>query len=176
MVARLHRWPLGIVSLLVVLAPASCSLRGGDDQGPDCPGEVAGCPRDATVGNIGDGDSFRLEDGERVRLIGIDTPEVDEGECYAIEARDALRELMPRGSRIRLTFDEERTDRFGRTLAYVTVLGDEPTVQVNLELARLGYAEPLVVQPNDSMADEIAAAAADAREAGLGRWGACPAN
>lgn len=171
MAARVSRL-LVVGALTAALAPAACGLRGGGDNGPDCPEEVDGCPRFATVGDIGDGDSFRLEDGERVRMIGIDTPEVDEGECYAIEARDALRELMPRGSRIRLDVDEEHTDRFGRTLAYVS--REDDGLFVNLELVRRGFAEPLVVRPNTAHAEDFADADEEARAEGVGRWGSCP--
>ena len=153
-------WPCLLVLLLAGVALSERDGSGGDDYD-----DVV------VVGDIGDGDSFRLQDGERVRMIGIDTPEVDEDECFAAEARDALRELMPRGTAIRLTYDLERRDRFGRTLAYVHRASDD--LFLNLELVRLGYAEPLVVEPNSAHADEIADVAFEARAAGVGRWGAC---
>jgi micrococcal nuclease len=158
--------------LVAVLVVAALSEQ-GDPGGSGAPDRAGGSADDrvVVVGDIGDGDSFRLEDGERIRMIGIDTPEVDEGECFATEARDALRELLPRGTAIRLRFDEERTDRFGRTLAYVHRDADD--LFVNLELVRLGYAEPLVVPPNVAHADEIAASSSDALAERLGRWGAC---
>ncbi len=111
-----------------------------------------------------DGDTLRLGE-ERVRLIGIDTPE--RGECFADRATERLRELA--GRRVRLVYDEERTDRYGRTLAYVFA-GD---VHVNAALLREGLAEPLVVRPNDRYADTFARLARRARGAGRGMWSAC---
>ena len=137
-------WSGLLVAVLVVAALVGPGPGRTDPGALEGTGASAG-DRVVVVGDIGDGDSFRLEDGERVHMIGIDTPEVDEGECFAIEARDALRELLPRGTAIRLRFDEERTDRFGRTLAYVHRDADD--LFVNLELVRLGYAEPLVCRP-----------------------------
>jgi micrococcal nuclease len=162
-------WSGLVVAVLVV---AALSEQDGADA-PSAPEGAGGSPDDRVVlmGDIGDGDSFRLEDGERVRMIGIDTPEIDEGECFAIEARDALRELLPRGTAIRLRFDDERTDRFGRTLAYVHRDADD--LFVNVELVRLGYAEPLVVPPNVAHAEEIAASSGEALADRVGRWGAC---
>jgi len=77
---------------------------------------------DVRVGSITDGDTLRTSDGMRIRLIGMDTPEV--GAYYAIEATAHLAELVPVGSAIRLVYDVERLDRYGRTLAYVYRLPD----------------------------------------------------
>jgi micrococcal nuclease len=117
-----------------------------------------------------DGDTIRvrLPSGrvERVRYIGVDTPET--GACFAREAR-AFNARSVGGRDVRLVPDVEARDRYGRLLAYVHA-GD---VDVGAELLRGGYAEPLVVPPNDRRAARFAALAADARSAGRGLWSAC---
>lgn len=124
-----------------------------------------------------DGDTLVLADDTRVRLIGIDTPETVDPrrpvECFGHEASNRLRELLPPGTRVRLEYDIERTDRYGRTLAYVHRAGDG--LFVNLAMAREGYAEQLTVPPNVAHAHEIGAAVEAARAQRLGLWseGAC---
>lgn len=128
--------------------------------------------RDVEVTSITDGDTFRAGD-ERVRLIGIDTPEISGGlECFGREATDALTRLIPPGTRVRLVADVEPEDRYDRTLAYVYRLSDG--AHVNLVMARDGYATPLTVPPNVAFEGAFADAAREAREAGRGLWSACP--
>jgi micrococcal nuclease len=110
---------------------------------------------------------------ETVRLIGVDTPEVDwyggEGECFGPEAaRYAQGRLSDRS--VVLAFDRDPRDRYGRLLAYV-ILGSE---LFNLTLADAGYAVTLEVPPNTARAEELRAAEASARERGVGLWAACP--
>lgn len=124
--------------------------------------------REVTVTSITDGDTLRAGD-ERVRLIGIDAPEVDGAECGADAATAALERLVPVGARVLLVSDQEPTDRYDRTLAYVHRASDG--LHVNLALAREGYATPLVVEPNDAHAAEIEAAARGAVADRNGLWG-----
>ena len=122
-----------------------------------------------------DGDTFHVRRGTRdvtIRLIGIDTPEVDwyggDAECYGSEAGRFARKLLA-GERVRLEYDEERRDQYGRTLAYA-YLG---TRMVNVVLLRRGYAQVTIYQPNDRYAERFRAAESEARAAGLGLWSAC---
>lgn len=127
--------------------------------------------RDVVVTSITDGDTFRAGD-ERVRLIGIDTPEISGGvECYGHEASDALAALIPVGTEVRLVTDVEPVDRYDRTLAYVYRTSDG--LHVNLRMAADGFASPLTVPPNVAHAEDFVAAAGEARDAGLGLWSAC---
>ena len=105
---------------------------------------------------------------ERVRYIGIDTPEPTRGECFADEATEANARLVA-GREVRLVVGEEERDRYGRLLAYVYA-GD---VFVNARLLREGYAEPLVVRPNDRFAERFAGLARDARRERRGLWASC---
>jgi micrococcal nuclease len=127
--------------------------------------------RTVVVASITDGDTFRTGSGERVRLIGVDTPEVDQDACFATEATAALTRLIPPGSEVVLVGDVEPTDRFGRTLAYVHRAADG--LDVNLELARLGVAVQLTVPPNVARSEAIGRVVAEARDAGRGLWGGC---
>ena len=129
---------------------------------------------EATVAKVIDGDTIEVEGGRRVRFIGIDTPEVSGGvECYGREASARTAELLPVGTRVRLEYDVERTDRYGRTLAYVHRVSDG--LFVNLDLARSGFAQQLTVPPNVAHAEEIRQAVAEARSATRALWSACPA-
>ena len=109
---------------------------------------LGGCeqqdPQRARLISVSDGDTIRALVGgseERVRYIGIDTPEVGEP-CFAAATRANAR-LLTRGQ-LRLEYDRERRDRYGRLLAYVYA-GE---AFVNAELLRRGLAEPLMVAPN----------------------------
>jgi micrococcal nuclease len=111
---------------------------------------------------------------ERVRYIGIDTPEsVKPGtpvQCYAHRAAAENARLVAR-ERVRLVLDVEPRDRFGRLLAYVYRVRDGPFV--NAALVRGGYARTLTIPPNVRFADRFHALAAEARRAGRGLWSAC---
>jgi micrococcal nuclease len=115
---------------------------------------------------------------ERVRLIGIDTPESVALErphdCWGKEASAVTALLLPVGTAVRLERDVEPRDKYGRLLAYIYRTRDE--LFVNLELARVGAAGELRIAPNVAHAGEFAGAVAAARQAGLGLWGACGGN
>src|SRR6266545_3699356 len=75
----------------------------------------------ARITSAYDGDTITLEDGRRIRLLQIDTPELGSGECYSRAARKALVSLAPLGSSVSLEPDArlDRVDRYGRLLRYV---------------------------------------------------------
>jgi micrococcal nuclease len=129
------------------------------------------------VVRVVDGDTIRVRLGdrtERVRYIGIDTPEsVKPGtpvQCYAKRAAAANAALVA-GQRVRLVGDVEHRDRYGRLLAYVYRAGDGAFV--NAALVRDGYARTLTIAPNVAHAAEFAHLARTARAAGRGLWRAC---
>ena len=146
--------------LLLVLAVAA--LGCGDDD------EISEL---VVVESITDGDTFRTTDDQRVRFIGIDTPELQDDECFAQAATEHLTELIPPGTEVRLVLDVDPEDRFERTLAYVERAEDG--LDVGLAMARDGFALQLTVPPNVDRADEIGDAVAEARDAGRGLWSAC---
>ena len=111
-----------------------------------------------------------LQQGERrLDALGLadlapDTPV----QCYALAASH-FNESLVEGHEVRLDFDAERRDVYGRLLAYVHV-GD---TFVNAELVRRGYARTLTIPPNDSYADRFDRLARAAAADGRGLWGSC---
>ncbi|QYG92044.1 thermonuclease family protein [Iamia sp. SCSIO 61187] len=135
----------------------------------------------ATVVRVVDGDTLDVRLGravETVRLLGIDTPEtVEPGapvDCFGPEASARTKELLPTGTEVRLARDAEARDRYGRLLVYLVRVRDD--LFVNRSLLADGFARPLSIAPNEAHRAELAAAAAEARAAGRGLWGACPAE
>ncbi len=137
---------------------------------------TTGAERSATVERGVDGDTIVVTGGERVRLIGIDTPETVDPRravgCFGKEASRRTGDLLPPGTAVRLVYDVDRQDRFGRTLAYVYRATDG--LFVNAALVEEGYAQPATFPPNVAHADEFGELAARARERGSGMWGTCP--
>ncbi|HEX5615156.1 MAG TPA: thermonuclease family protein [Acidimicrobiia bacterium] len=133
---------------------------------------------DTTVERVVDGDTIVVAGGERVRLIGIDTPEsVDPRrsvECFGKEASRRTGELLPAGTAVRLAYDVERYDRYDRTLAYVYRRADARFV--NEVLVREGYALAYTYPPNVAHADDFVRWQREARDAGRGLWAACPVD
>lgn len=125
-----------------------------------------------TVKGVIDGDSIILNDIEstNVRYLGINAPEVltydSPGESFSDEAKN-LNENLVVGKKIRLEFDKERYDPYGRTLAYVFV----DDVLVNEELVRKGFARAYIINPNDKYADRIIKAQEEAKLGRKGIWG-----
>lgn len=146
--------------------------------------EAIGQDAAAHVVRVVDGDTIkvRLDHGgatERVRYIGIDTPEsVKPGtpvQCFAKRASaENERLLQAGGDRVRLRFDAERRDRYGRLLAYVYRSSDGALV--NAELVRGGYADTLEIAPNVALAGRFAGLQREARAEGRGLWSACPSR
>ena len=126
-----------------------------------------------------DGDTIDVSIGgrdERVRLLGIDTPEthVAEGaapECFGPEASSFTATLLPAGTAVRLERDVVGRDHYGRLLAYVYVV--DGGVLVNEEIIRQGMARPLRIEPNGTFAARFVEAARHAEAKGLGLWAAC---
>ncbi|MDW3219216.1 MAG: thermonuclease family protein [Acidimicrobiales bacterium] len=132
----------------------------------------------ATVERVVDGDTIVADiDGrsERVRLLGIDTPEsVAENrpdQCYGEEASDYLKALLPEGAAITLILDEEARDQYDRLLAYVVRSSDD--LFVNLDLIEQGYAGVLIYDPNDHYESLFRSAEREAVAAGVGLWTVC---
>jgi micrococcal nuclease len=121
--------------------------------------------RTCIVSHVGDGDSFRCGDGRKVRLIGIDSPELRQGP-FGARARHALSAMIPRGAAVRLEQDITTTDRYGRVLAYAW-LG--PTM-INEAMVRGGWAVLYTVPPNIKYADRLSRVQNEARASGAGLW------
>jgi len=152
--------------LWVALLAAPAPGRSADaDAGP---GEAA------QVVRVIDGDTVALASGRLLRYIGIDAPEVRrrehgawvvDPEPFGLAALAENRRLVE-GRPVRLRFDVERTDRFGRLLAYVYV----DDLMVNEHLVRKGLARAHRYGRNHDFAARLEAAERDARDRHLGLW------
>jgi len=116
-----------------------------------------------TVVGVIDGDTVELEDGRTVRLIGIDTPE--RGDLY-YDSASALTERLLLRKRVRLEFDSDKIDRYGRTLAFIWV-DDELS---NLEIVREGWAWCYFFEGNLRHSREFLLAQHEAMEKRTGLW------
>ncbi|MDD5773530.1 MAG: thermonuclease family protein [bacterium] len=127
------------------------------------------------VKNIIDGDTIELENGEKIRYIGLDTPETRikqkdgtwlyQPQAYAEKAKEFNRKLVE-GKRIRLEYDMVQKDKYNRSLAYVFA-GD---TFVNAELIRQGYALLFTMPPNVKYIDHFIKLQKEARENKRGLW------
>jgi micrococcal nuclease len=138
---------------------------------------------DILVTRAVDGDTLKLENGERVRLIGIDTPEMHESnklyrdsqktnmDINTIKALGRKSYLFTRdlveGKRVRLEFDLEKRDKYKRLLAYVYL---KDATFVNAEIVKQGYASLMTYPPNVKYADEFLKLYKEARENKRGLW------
>ncbi len=134
------------------------------------PGNPSCGPRTAIVERVIDGDTIVLSGELRIRYLLVNAPETSgEDTCYGATAAQFNADLVL-GKPVQLTYDTACEDRFGRTLAYVTVDGQD----VNRALIERGYACVLHIPPDgDARADELLALQAEARAARRGLWAAC---
>ena len=143
------------------------------DRFPGAGGSGQRVPRDASewrlVVRVVDGDTLLLDGNERVRLIGVNTPEsVDPRrpvEEFGKEAAEFVRRLAE-GQRVRLEFGDESQDRYGRTLAFVHL---ESGIFLNAEIIRQGYGHAYTRYPF-KYADEFRALEQEARANNRGLW------
>ena len=123
----------------------------------------------ARVTRVIDGDTVVIDNGCRVRYIGVDTPETRHPkkgvEYFGKEASDFNRRLVA-GKKIRLEYDAEKFDKYGRLLAYVYADG----VFVNAELVVAGYARARPVPPNTKHADLFLDLQSKAKAGKKGLW------
>jgi micrococcal nuclease len=160
---------------LTAVAVAGCGGGGGDST-------PTARSIEAKVVRVVDGDTIVASvegDDQYVRYIGVDTPEtVKPGtpvQCYGPQASEENHRLVD-GRTVRLVFDRERRDDYGRLLAYVYADGGHGASDlrfVNATLVRDGYARTLTIAPNTAHERELGRLEARAGKAGRGLWGAC---
>jgi len=128
-----------------------------------------------TVERVIDGDTFKTTKGEKVRLLGINTPEIrhdnSPAQPFGAQAKNALTTLIA-GKQVRLSFDKEKKDKYGRTLAHVYLRN---STWVNAVLVKMGLAHVYTFVPNISAAKQLlpieqAAIAAKRNMWGHKRW------
>lgn len=170
-----HTPRIGAILLLVAVVALLVSGEGGCGGTEEAADRPEGRSATAEVVRVVDGDTIEVSiDGatEDVRYIGVDTPESvvpgEPVECFGHRA-SALNARLVEGREVRLRFDRERRDRYGRLLAYVYAGGRF----VNAELVRRGFARTLTIPPNDAHAELLARLERRAGRAGLGLWDIC---
>lgn len=119
------------------------------------------------VAQIIDGDTIKLESGQKVRLIGINTPE--SGHPYYDAATEKLKELIG-DSKVTMKKDVEDKDQYGRLLRYIYV----NDTFVNLEMVRFGLATSYEFEPNVKYTSDFDVAETQAKSAKIGIWAPSP--
>lgn len=143
------------LGLLLAARPLVCATAAPvPDQEPGC-----------IVSRVVDGDTFYCRDGRKVRLIGVDSPEQQQGPIAA-GARQALLRMLPPGALVRLERDVRLTDRYGRVLAYAWT----GFTLVNEAMVLDGWAVLYTVPPNVKYAERFSQAQRKARAGGAGLW------
>jgi len=160
----LLRWtaPVGLAGFALA---AVTGVAGCGDRGSACGA------REATVERVIDGDTIVLPGDVKIRYLLVNAPETTNGhaDCYGANAAQFNSDLVL-GKTVQLDYDTACQDMFGRTLAYVSVDGQD----VNRLLIERGYACVLHIPPDgDARADEFKALEAAARAAKRGLWAAC---
>jgi micrococcal nuclease len=175
------RFPLAV---LLVCALAACSVPTTtvtrtkivtSRPSAQSPNLTPAARHTAMVTRVVDGDTAHVRYHGRdvtIRFIGVDTPEtVAPGqpvECYGAEASAFTTRRLAR-EQVRLEFDVNRIDPYGRTLAYIWLHG----TLFNQTLVRDGYARVATYPPDTKYVDRFQEAQRDARDANRGVWGAC---
>jgi len=135
------------------------------------------CPADhfdetATVKSIHDGDTLKLSDGRKIRLIGINTPELardnQPAEPYAEQARSSLNQLIKQsGHKVKLVYGTDRQDKYRRTLAHLYLASGQ---NIQAQLIKQGLATAFTTPPNDRQARCYRAMEQTAIQQQLGIW------
>jgi micrococcal nuclease len=133
-------------------------------------------PTSYRIDHVADGDTVDLTNGQKIRLVQIDTPEVYfHPECYGKQASTATKTMLPPGTAVRLQVEPatDRIDQYGRLLRYVIRARDG--LNVNLRLVAIGAAAPYFYRGRRGRyAARLDTLARRARAGKLGLWGRCP--
>lgn len=131
-----------------------------------------------TILKVVDGDTVDIDINghtERIRLIGVNTPETKHPtkpiECFGPEASAYLTQLLPKSTTVRIERDVEARDRYGRMLLYLYLGSND--LFINLDLVARGYGTPMSIEPNTFHRNDFVRAAAQAEAANVGLWKAC---
>ena len=169
------RYGLIALTVIVLLMGSSCTW-------PDVPGDSIVQDdfshwTSAHIRRVVDGDTVILSDGRRMRLIGINAPEIGEkSELYGREAASWLADTVE-GKTVYLEKDISDTDQYGRLLRYIwldqpEVLNEESirSLMINAVMVDQGYAQPYTFPPDVKYAEVILTCAREARDNERGLW------
>jgi micrococcal nuclease len=186
-VKHIYKKILLMVVILASMYLASCDQRAqvGNQRSSKTIASIGTQDKycDILVNRVVDGDTLVLEGGQRVRLIGIDTPEMHESnKLYRDSQRtkqavETIKQLGKRayqftrglveGKRVKLEFDVEKKDKYNRLLGYVYLLDG---TFVNAEIVKQGYASLMTYPPNVKYVDLFLKLSQEARENKRGLW------
>jgi micrococcal nuclease len=162
------KWVKRFVPIGIVIAVITSFVFTGiaSQKAPSIPSTA----EKALVARVIDGDTIQLDDGRKVRLIGVDTPETvhpqKEVEYYGKEASDFTKSMLE-GKEVYLEYDIQPTDKYGRTLAYIWL--SDGTL-FNELLVLKGFAQVATFPPNVKYVERFTAAQKQAIEANAGLW------
>ena len=157
-----------LILSILFFSGVSCNSRSETQSQENHDGSFA-------VKKISDGDTFWIyngtSEGEKIRLIGVDAPESKsvfkkKKGYFGKEAKEYLTNLL-KGKHVKLEYDVDHIDQYGRTLAYVYL---EDGTFVNADLMKNGYAMVMTIPPNVKFADEFVKLQQEARENNRGLW------
>jgi len=123
-----------------------------------------------SVKTVYDGDTVQLDDGRKIRFLGINTPEIKHREKFAEAGGEQAKTWLInklKNAKVRLEFDVEKTDKYGRTLAYLVT---EKKENINVSLVEEGLAVVSIYPPNLLYVNELVAAGKKAEQDSLGVW------
>ncbi len=167
----------------VILAVAVTLYVGSKFLPAACKAGVAGKRETVFVARAVDGDTLKLSDGKRVRLIGVDTPELHYSEKLLRDSRRTRRDIkdiqalgqraaaftkrLCEGKPVRIETDLRKTDKYGRLLAYIYL---EDGTFVNGKILEEGYGQVMTIPPDVKYADYFLKLQREARESHKGLW------
>jgi micrococcal nuclease len=163
------------IILLISVFNTSCNSGSGKRNADKTAVSLTAQDGFLLVTKVVDGDTFWADDGTskglKIRLIGVDAPESrrtfkKQVGYFGKEAKTYLTNLLS-GRSVRLEYDLNRTDQYGRTLAYVYL---QDGTFVNAELVKNGFAMTLTIPPNVKFVDEFVKLQEEARENNRGLW------
>lgn len=185
-------WLAGALVIVVAGVTAGLTLPSGPAPAPPAPVQTPAVTDTYTVARVIDGDTLQLDDGRRVRLIGVDAPESDalkqrrqgDEECYGRQAGVFLFERLPPGSQVRLTPDPSQgdVDQYGRLLRYVqdpttvSASDDQQWQDIGFLLIRQGYAREHAYDGPYELQTDYRNAQQAAQAQGAGGWTDCAAT
>ena len=151
--------------ICLTISDLSCSSRGAIDK----------IDQYMTVIKVIDGDTFWVDNGSKkglkIRLIGVDAPESRNAfkkviGYYGKESKQFMTSLIA-GKKVRLEYDVDPLDQYGRTLAYVYL---QDGTFVNAELVKMGFGMVMTVPPNVKYAESFIKLERMARHRSVGLW------
>ncbi|MFD0671836.1 thermonuclease family protein [Cohnella sp. GCM10027633] len=166
---------VGLFALLLLISTGCSNRAAPANANADLEAIYANYPElagrtveQAVVIRVVDGDTFETDGGDKVRLVGVNTPEKHgQAEYYGVEA-SAFSERMLKGQSVYLFKDVSETDRYGRLLRFAFIRG--VTEMYNEKLLREGYANVMTYPPDVTFAGKFLKLERAARDGGVGLW------